>query len=158
MQTNLKISIALTALVGAVCVIGMSAAQDAAPKVQYFKSDELNASMTKPVNGISYKEFLNRPGSAVSIIRRDQDGQVEVHMTQNDIIVVKSGLGKMAVGGQVKGNREEAPAEWRGGEISGGTVHSLSAGDVIFIPAGVPHQALVAPPASLTYLIVKTPK
>jgi mannose-6-phosphate isomerase-like protein (cupin superfamily) len=155
---HIKISLACTSLACGLCAIGMSTAQDATPKVQYFASEKLDASMTKPVNGIAYKEFLNRPGSVVSIIRRDQDGQVEVHMTQNDIIMVKSGQGKMTVGGQVKGNHQEEPSEWRGGEISGGSVHPLSAGDVIFIPAGVAHQALVAPPASLTYVIVKTPK
>ena len=50
------------------------------------------------------------------------------------------------------------PTEWRGGEIDGGKDYSLSAGDVLFIPAGIPHRVLVAPKASVTYLAVKTPK
>jgi uncharacterized protein YjlB len=62
------------------------------------------------------------------------------------------------VGGQVSGNKETQPTEWRGGEISGGKDYSLAAGDVLFIPAGIPHRVLVAPKASVTYYAVKTAK
>jgi mannose-6-phosphate isomerase-like protein (cupin superfamily) len=156
MRAHVKILISLIA--AAALLAAMSMAQDAATKAQYFTSDELTASLSAPVNGIAFKEFLNRPGSAVSIIRRANNGVVEVHLTQNDIIVVQSGQGSMSVGGQVTNNHEEQPGEWRGGEVQGGTMHALRSGDVIFIPAGVAHQALVSPPASLTYIIVKTPK
>jgi hypothetical protein len=37
----------------------------------------------------------------------------------DDIYVVKSGHAKITVGGQVTGNRETAPTEWRGCDISG---------------------------------------
>ena len=79
-------------------------------------------------------------------------------MAFNDIYVVKSGHAKITVGGRVTGNREAAPTEWRGGDISGGTNYSLAPGDVVFIPAGVPHKTSVSPKASLTYVLVKTPK
>jgi hypothetical protein len=65
---------------------------------------------------------------------------------------------KITVGGQVTGNRETAPTECRGGEISGGTDYSLARGDVLFIPAGLPHKVLVSPKSSITYMTVKTPK
>lgn len=79
-------------------------------------------------------------------------------MALTDIFIVKSGHAKITVGGHVTGNRETAPAEWRGGDISGGADYPLAPGDVLFIPAGVPHKMLVAPKASITYLTVKTPK
>ena len=82
----------------------------------------------------------------------------EVHMALNDIFVVKSGHAKITVGGQVTGNPETAPTEWRGGDIAGGTDYSLSLGDVLFIPAGVAHRVLVQPKASVTYVTVKIPK
>ena len=46
------------------------------------------------------------------------------------------------VGGKVEGNKETAPGEWRGGKISGAKAYAMGPGDVLWIPAGAPHQAL----------------
>jgi mannose-6-phosphate isomerase-like protein (cupin superfamily) len=133
-------------------------ADDAAPKIQYFTAAELIAQIAHPKDGLAAPQFLNGPGAHVYVIRRDKTGVTEVHMAFNDIIVVKSGRAKITVGGQVSGNKEEQPTEWRGGEIAGGKDYALSPGDVLFIPAGIPHRVLVAPKGSVTYLAVKTAK
>jgi len=136
---------------------GFCVANDAAPKVEYFSSAQL-AHIAQPVDGVAAKQFLNGPGSNVYIVRRDKTGEAEVHMALNDIFVVKSGHAKITVGGHITGNHETAPTEWRGGDITGGTDYSLGPGDVLFIPAGLPHKVLVPPKASITYVTVKTPK
>jgi mannose-6-phosphate isomerase-like protein (cupin superfamily) len=133
-------------------------ADDAAPKIQFFSAAQLDALVSHSVAGMAANQFLHGPGSTVYIIRRDKTGETEVHMAFNDIYVVKSGHAKITVGGQVSGNRETFPTEWLGGEISGGTDYDLAAGDVLFIPAGTPHKTFVSPKASLTYVLVKTPK
>jgi mannose-6-phosphate isomerase-like protein (cupin superfamily) len=133
-------------------------ADDAGPKTQYFTAAELAAQTLQPKDGLASSQFLNGPGAHVYLIRRDKTGATEVHMTLNDIVIVKSGHAKITVGGQVSGNKQEQPAEWRGGEITGGKDFPLSPGDVLFIPAGIPHRVLVAPKASVTYLVVKTAK
>jgi mannose-6-phosphate isomerase-like protein (cupin superfamily) len=135
-----------------------SLADEAASKIQFFSAAQLAALIAHPVEGVAAKQFLNGPGSNVYIVYRDKNGETEVHMALNDIFVVKSGHAKITIGGQVTGNRETAPAEWRGGEISGGTDYSLAPGDVLFIPAGLPHKVLVSPKTSITYVTVKTPK
>jgi mannose-6-phosphate isomerase-like protein (cupin superfamily) len=137
---------------------GFCIANDAAPKVEYFSAAQLTSHIARPADGLASKQFLNGPGSNVYIVRRDKTGDAEVHMALNDIFVVKSGHAKITVGGQVTGNHETAPTEWRGGDITGGTDYSLGPGDVLFIPAGVPHRVLVSPKASITYVTVKTPK
>jgi mannose-6-phosphate isomerase-like protein (cupin superfamily) len=147
----------LTALLS-IGFAGFCVANDAPPKVEYFSAAQLASHIAHPADGLASKQFLNGPGSNVYIVRRDKTGDAEVHMALNDIFIVKSGHGKITVGGQVSGNRETAPTEWRGGEITGGTDYSLAAGDVLFIPAGVPHKVLVPPKASITYVTVKTPK
>jgi mannose-6-phosphate isomerase-like protein (cupin superfamily) len=133
-------------------------ADDGAAKTQYFTAAALASQTAHPTDGLASNQFLNGPGAHVYVLRRDKTGVTEVHMALNDIFVVKSGHAKITIGGQVAGNKEEQPSEWRGGEITGGTDYSLAAGDVLFIPAGVPHRVLVAPKASITYLVVKTPK
>jgi mannose-6-phosphate isomerase-like protein (cupin superfamily) len=134
-------------------------ADTAAAKIQFFSAAQLDALVAaRPVAGMAANQLLNGPGSIVYIIRRDKTGETEVHMAFNDIYVVKSGHAKITVGGQVTGNRETMPTEWLGGDISGGTDYSLAPGDVLFIPAGVPHKTSVSPNDAITYVLVKTPK
>ena len=145
-------------LLAAILGVGVSNADDAAPKVQYFTAAQLASQTAHLVDGVAAKQFLNVPGGNVYIVRRDKIGEAEVHMALNDIFIVKSGHAKITVGGQVTGNRQTAPTEWRGGEITGGTDYPLAPGDVLFIPAGMPHKVLVPAKASITYVTVKTPK
>jgi mannose-6-phosphate isomerase-like protein (cupin superfamily) len=152
------LSIGLAGLLLSVSGARLGVADDAGPRIQRFTAAQLEALVAHPADGMAFNQFLKGPGSEVYIIRRDKDGDTEVHMAFNDIYFVESGRAKITVGGRVTGNRETAPTEWRGGEISGGTDYPLAPGDVLFIPAGIPHKVLVAPKASITYATVKTPK
>jgi mannose-6-phosphate isomerase-like protein (cupin superfamily) len=156
-----EVSLVLVGLAGflfSVCGTRSGVADETTPKIQFFSAAQLAAQVAHPTKGIAANQFLNGPGSNVYIIRRDKTAETEVHMAFNDIYVVRSGHAKITVGGRVTGNRETEPTEWRGGNISGGTDYSLAAGDVLFIPAGVPHKTLVPPKGGITYLLVKTPK
>jgi mannose-6-phosphate isomerase-like protein (cupin superfamily) len=86
-------------------------------------------------------------------IRREGDGEAEVHDTQVDVIFVKSGEGTLILGGTVVEPRTTAPGEIRGKSIKGGVSKKMAAGDVIHIPAKIPHQMLV--PKALTFEVVK---
>jgi mannose-6-phosphate isomerase-like protein (cupin superfamily) len=100
---------------------------------------------------------MNRVGSwgnhSLLAIRRDGDGEAEVHDTQVDVVFVKSGEGTLILGGTVVEPRTTAPGEIRGKSITGGVSKKMTAGDVIHIPAKNPHQMLV--PKSLTFEVVK---
>ncbi|HEY2846045.1 MAG TPA: hypothetical protein VGJ09_20450 [Bryobacteraceae bacterium] len=87
------------------------------------------------------------------IIRRDGDGEAEVHDTQVDVIFVRSGEGTLVIGGTVVGAHTTAPNETRGTAIKGGISKKMVAGDVFHIPAKLPHQMLV--PKQLTFEVVK---
>jgi len=86
-------------------------------------------------------------------VRRDGDGEAEVHETQVDVIFVKSGEATLVLGGTVVEPRTTAPGEIRGKSIKGGVSKKMAAGDVIHIPAKIPHQMLV--PKSLSIEVVK---
>jgi uncharacterized RmlC-like cupin family protein len=90
---------------------------------------------------------------ALLAIRREGDGEAEVHDTQVDVIFVTSGEGTLIVGGTVVDGKTTAPGEIRGKSITGGVTKKMSPGDVIHIPAKVPHQMLV--PKLLTFEVVK---
>jgi len=55
----------------------------------------------------------------------------------------------------VAGAREIAPGETRGTAIEGGERQTLRAGDLAHVPAGTPHQMLLAGDSTVTCLVMK---
>ena len=58
-------------------------------------------------------------------------------------------------GGEVVDPKPSGPGEIRGSSVKGGALQELKAGDVVHIPAGTPHQMLVASGDTVTYFVVK---
>jgi mannose-6-phosphate isomerase-like protein (cupin superfamily) len=104
-----------------------------------------------------HKTGLDRAGTwgnhGLLLVRREGDGEAEVHTTQVDVITVISGAGTLIVGGTVVGGHDSAANEIRGTSITGGERHPMAPGDVFHIPAKIPHQMLV--PKSLLIEVVK---
>ena len=110
--------------------------------------------VAKTKDGVATAPVPAGPGTTMLAAHRTADGQVEVHLKLNDEFVVQSGHATVLVGGKVEGNRETAPGEWRGGAISGARSYQLGPGDVLWIPAGSPHQ--VTPKGgAFRYLAIK---
>jgi mannose-6-phosphate isomerase-like protein (cupin superfamily) len=132
-----------------------SAGEEAAEQAVVISAKQMAADVLATESGLGYQI----PSSAVArllMIRRDKPGEVEVHTQQNDVIVVESGQATITMGGTVTGNREIQPTEWRGGVATGGTSYRVARGDLILIPAGIPHQVLVSKGQTVTYLAIKT--
>jgi mannose-6-phosphate isomerase-like protein (cupin superfamily) len=87
--------------------------------------------------------------------RRSANGVPEVHDRWIDVTIVQAGRANLLVGGRVTGSSLASPGEHRGGTITGGATKPIAAGDLFTIPAGVPHQYLVAPGDSIRYLTIK---
>jgi len=123
---------------------------------EYNSTAEINASVTKTVDGSAAHLLKSDAGTPVYVIRRDGPGKVEVHRKLNDVIVIREGTVSVLIGEKVEGNREVKPNEWLGGRIIGGTSYTLAPGDVLFIPAGLGHVMTPPPDGAVTYLVVKT--
>ena len=54
-----------------------------------------------------------------------------------------------------EGMKTETPGEIRGASIKNGVRKSVSAGDVVHIPAKMPHQFFLEPGKQITYFVVK---
>jgi mannose-6-phosphate isomerase-like protein (cupin superfamily) len=89
----------------------------------------------------------------IGISHREGDGSAEIHETQIDIFIVDSGEATLILGGTMVDPKTVKPHEIRGKSIEGGTSHQLTAGDIIHIPANVPHQLKI--PKSFTYTVIK---
>ena len=68
---------------------------------------------------------------------------------------MQSGSATLVVGGTYLHGETVAPHEKRNGTIQGGIRRKLAPGDVIRIPARVPHQLLLEGSHEFTYLVVK---
>ena len=151
----------LTKALAIIAATGASAAvwaAEVAPPLQV-SAAELAKMVEKPANGLAVGRVpLGDRDPQVVVARRTRPGEVEVHEAFADILVVRAGRATMMVGGTVAGNRQTGPGEWRGGTITGATAFKLAPGDVLWIPAGVPHQVSMPDGGDFTYLVVKSGK
>lgn len=86
--------------------------------------------------------------------RRDKNGQVEVHQKETDIIYITAGEATFVTGGTMVGGKSTKTGQWLGNDIQGGDSHHLTKGDVIVVPAGIPHWFKEVP-QSVSYMLVK---
>ena len=92
------------------------------------------------------------------LLYRDADGAPEQHDGIVDVVFVQSGEGTLQLGGEMIGRRAGSGAgEYVGTRLEGGERHRLGPGDVVHIPAGIPHSFLVPKGKHITYVLVKFP-
>ena len=109
-----------------------------------------------PPQGAAYK--ANFGNHIVSLSHREVNGHVEVHQNVTDVMVIQSGEADLVTGGETVDPKTTGPGEIAGTSIKGGKKQHIGAGDVIRVPAGVPHQFFIAPGTQITYSVVKVVK
>lgn len=101
--------------------------------------------------------LVTAPDLTVMCSHRDKPGQVEVHDKETDVIYMVDGDATFVTGGTAVGLTRTKPGQLLGSEITGGDAHHLIKGDVIVVPAGVPHWFKEVHP-SVSYYVVKVIK
>ena len=98
--------------------------------------------------------LLEVDGYTVHASRRDGPGVAEVHDWETDVVYVLEGSATVVTGGTVVDPKSTEPGQVRGPVIQGGESRRIARGDVVVIPAGVPHwfKDVQGP---LTYFVVK---
>jgi hypothetical protein len=91
------------------------------------------------------------------MLYRDADGNPEQHDAIIDVVLVQSGEGTLVLGGTMAGRRSTTPGEFVGTRLDGGDRHPLGPGDIVHIPAGIPHAFLVPAGRHFTYVLLKIP-
>jgi uncharacterized protein GlcG (DUF336 family)/mannose-6-phosphate isomerase-like protein (cupin superfamily) len=105
----------------------------AVPGISYLPSVRVTAAFVRGMPLIETAAFK------VHASRRDRDGQAEVHVRDTDIVYVLEGSATLVTGGTVAKGATTAVDELRGESINGGESRSVSKGDVVVVPNGVPH-------------------
>jgi mannose-6-phosphate isomerase-like protein (cupin superfamily) len=104
----------------------------------------------------SASEIVAKDGNRTFMVaHREGSGLAEWHETQADVMMISAGEVTMVYGGTIVDARTTAPGEKRGASITGGTEVKLGPGDVLHIPAQVPHQMKLDPGKQVTYFVTK---
>ena len=124
----------IVATVGIVATFGVGLAiPRAGSNVTYIPADQVKAAFAKGA------VLLNNGSYQVHASRREEPGQVEVHVKDTDVIYMLEGTTTFVTGGTMVGGKTTAPDEIRGTNVEGGETRTLSKGDVIVVPNGTPH-------------------
>lgn len=93
----------------------------------------------KPDQGFLWRPLV-RDGETVAAIEIwKKPGRPAVHPAEAEYAIVLEGSGTLVSGGTLADARTSNASLVEGSRIEGGTTRTLGAGDVILIPAGVPH-------------------
>jgi mannose-6-phosphate isomerase-like protein (cupin superfamily) len=122
-----------------------------AATVSFVDHDKVAAALAK---GGSLVTAANLTGSGN---HRMGPGQVEVHALETDIFYITDGEATIVTGGTMVGGKETGPGQVRGTDVQGGETRHLVKGDVMVIPAGIPHWFKEVSP-TINYLTVKVIK
>jgi quercetin dioxygenase-like cupin family protein len=121
------------------------------PAVTYVPHDKVAESLAKSGN------LVTAPDLIVLGTHRAGPGQVEVHDKETDVFYVVEGTATLVTGGTMVGGKVTQAGQSRGTDIRGGDTRRLSKGDVIVIPAGIPHWFKEVSP-TISYYVVKVLK
>ena len=132
-----KLLLALSFFCGAVMVL---LAQESMPPAVYYESDEISEDLDfslsqRPNFGVG--RINSGDDYAINMIRRTAPAGAIIHPNSAEIHYIVEGAGVLTTGGiSVKPDENgSAPAS-----IEGGYSKRVSMGDLVFIPAGTPHQ------------------
>lgn len=100
--------------------------------------------------------FANTPAYSVTCSHRTEPGVVEIHTKETDVIYVLDGSATFVTGGKALNVDSKNPLQPRGKDIQGGEAHHLVKGDVIVVPAGIPHWFKEVPSSGVSYFVTKS--
>jgi mannose-6-phosphate isomerase-like protein (cupin superfamily) len=144
-------------LVGLGFILGTAALAQPNAKPVLVKAKAIDAMVAKTKDGLATATIPSGSNVTVLLAHRKVDGEVEVHKTLSDEIIVRSGHASIRIGGTVSGQRQTAPGEFRGGTMTGGQTFDLDPGDTVYVPVGQPHQVLVPKGGDIVYFAAKYP-
>ena len=145
-------STALLVSVVALVFVLVRAADPKSENVMHFPAERVAAGFAKG------GPLLETGDYKIHTARRAASGEAELHVADTDIFHIIDGSATFVTGGTIADQRTEAPGEIRGKEITGGKAQQLQKGDVIVIPAGVPHWFKEVNPPLLYYVVKVTNK
>jgi len=92
---------------------------------------------------------------AIKLSVRTASGGAEIHAHYDDIFVITEGSATLITGGTVANAQTGSDGETKGVSIQNGKSQIITKSDIVHIPAGTPHQLIIAPGDTFTTIVVK---
>ena len=93
----------------------------------------------KPGQGFLWRPLVQGDGSIAALEYWKKPGRPAIHPTEAEYAIVVAGEGSLVSGGRLLDASVTKPGLTEGSRIENGTTRALRKGDVVLIPAGVPH-------------------
>jgi mannose-6-phosphate isomerase-like protein (cupin superfamily) len=103
----------------------------------------------------SVEDFIKNDNTQFHMNHKEGTAESEIHDHLAEFQIIRNGEGTMMLGGKVVNAKITGPGETRGTALEGATGQPLRAGDLLYIPAGMPHHTVVERTKSQDKLIVK---
>jgi len=152
----MRVGLGMTALLFA----GLASSAGDPPGFVYWKSTDLKmqSKVLRPKMNemkVATQQMGGHGNYSFLLAHREGSGEAELHEKQADIFFVQTGEATLVYGGEMEGVKATAANEMRAPSIKGGMEKRLTPGDVVTIPAKVPHQVKLDPGKEFTYFVVK---
>jgi mannose-6-phosphate isomerase-like protein (cupin superfamily) len=146
-------------LMGMVSALGQWAyAQEATPDV-YSPADlmamEKKLEQKTDASGLATETIKKYSTDYSMLAFRKQSGKAELHEKFADFYVVVEGNATLVSGGHIVNGAPSGPGEVRGDSVQDGKETKLKKGDIVHIPANIPHQLVLSKGETFQYFIVK---
>ena len=110
---------------------------------------------TAKTSGSSGATLGDYKSHAIKLSVRTASGGAEVHAHYDDIFVVTQGKATLVTGGTVVNPKAGSDGETKGSSIQNGNSQTIAKEDIVHIPAGTPHQLIIAPGDVFSAIVVK---
>jgi mannose-6-phosphate isomerase-like protein (cupin superfamily) len=129
-------------------------------KADYFSGQDIQKQLSnltsKAESAGSSGATLGDYGShKIQLSLRTKNGGAEIHAHYDDVFIVKQGHATLTTGGTIVDAKTGPDGETKGTGITGGQTQEISAGDVVNIPAGTPHQLKIPEGVLFSSIVIK---
>jgi mannose-6-phosphate isomerase-like protein (cupin superfamily) len=137
-----------------------SLGQEAMPTPDQYSPADLTA-MEKTLeqkadaSGLATETLKKYASDYTMLAFRSKSGKAELHEKFADFYFVVGGEATLVSGGHIVNSATTAPGEVRGDSVQDGRETKLKKGDIVHIPANIPHQLVLAKGATFQYFIIK---
>jgi mannose-6-phosphate isomerase-like protein (cupin superfamily) len=130
------------------------------PVTQVFSARDVQSDLVSLVqaaktSGSSGAVLGNYPSHSIRLSVRTASGGAEAHAHYDDIFVVTQGSATLITGGAIEDAQMDSDGETKGRGIRNGRSQTIGKDDIVHIPAGTPHQLIIASGVVFSTIVVK---
>jgi mannose-6-phosphate isomerase-like protein (cupin superfamily) len=130
------------------------------PVAQVFSARDVQSELVSLVQaaktaGSSGAVLGDYPSHSIRLSVRTASGGAEAHAHYDDIFVVTQGSATLITGGAIENAQIDRHGETKGRDIRNGRSRTIGKDDIVHIPAGTPHQLIIAPGGVFSSIVVK---